>query len=72
MKTGIEHIVADEKTVFLERCINCKHYDPSPFPEYNGHLAVCRSDHPAEHGAGKIGRFTLAHSTCFERKENTP
>ena len=58
-----------ERTVRLEQCINCKHYDPSPFPEYNGRLAVCGSDHPAEQGAGKIGCFTLAHSTCFERKQ---
>lgn len=52
----------------MERCINCKYYDPTPFPEYKGALAVCRSKNPAEHGAGKIGQFTLAHSYCFERK----
>lgn len=71
MKNKITETVytGSEPEYILERCINCKYYDSSPFPEYGGMLAVCRSNHPVEHGAGKIGQFTLAHSTCFERKD---
>lgn len=46
-----------------ERCRNCMHYDPSPFPEYNGKLALCRG----ESWLYKVGINTIA-GECFKRR----
>lgn len=57
------------KTNFSERsklpkCIDvCKHYDPSPYPEHEGKLAICRNPHSCEY---LIGCNTLADRNCFE------
>lgn len=53
----------------IAKCRYCKYYDPSPYPEYKGKLAVCRSDHPYSVGLGKIGFYTLASRDCFEWRE---
>lgn len=49
-----------------KKCIECKYYDPSPFPEYNGKLALCRGSSYQY----KIGCFTLADRECFEPKDD--
>lgn len=51
-----------------KRCANCKHYDPTPFPEYNGRLAICKNKKKHEIGDGKIGIYTVANKMCFEPK----
>lgn len=53
-----------DKLSEYERCINCEHYDPTPFPEYEGKLALCRGDSYMY----KVGCFTLASRECFTRR----
>lgn len=53
------------------KCFDCIHYDPSPFPEYHGKLAICDNPDKDFVGSGKIGRFTIASKRCFEKKEST-
>ena len=48
-----------------EKCINCKYYVPSPFPEYNGKLAICRGSSYSY----KVGWKSLASRVCFEKRE---
>lgn len=51
------------------KCRNCRFYDPTPYPEYNGKLAQCTNPNKDFIGAGKIGYYTLASSVCYERRE---
>jgi len=48
------------------KCRDCRHYDATPYPEYNGKLARCRSERSYFY---KVGLNTLASKDCFERKE---
>ena len=49
------------------KCADCDFYDPTPFPEYRGKLAVCRNPHSTDIGDGKIGCYTVADKKCFMR-----
>jgi len=52
-------------TINHKKCCDCKHYDPSPFPEHNGKLALCRGDS----WLYKIGYKTLAGSCFYSKKK---
>ena len=50
------------------KCRDCRFYDATPFPEYDGKLAKCVNPNKNFIGAGKIGFYTLASTECFERR----
>ena len=47
------------------KCVTCKHYDASPYQEYDGKLARCRGDSYLY----KVGHHTLASRECYEKRE---
>lgn len=61
--------MANEKLDKFAKCRDCKYYDASPFPEYEGKLAICTNPQKEFIGAGKIGFYTLASSACYERAD---